>query len=227
MKTLWGHGGIVHVTQFYFQLSQWLSCRSLPTFQATPVPTTPSLYLFQLALCQPKATTVWLTRTIRRKQAADRCVNQMVHLIIHLIFIVTSTMKTREYAQMATSKWSLFDEIISPSCVYLHRVSGDVERKYHLRYYKTAQCVHSTDTRGQCVKVWCYLPLLTWGSERSTLRLRPFGCWSQITPSDIFRLTCSFSIQFDQHEAGFATSLEGEGRDRTSFVIEDQSWHSE
>ncbi|PIO77769.1 hypothetical protein TELCIR_00110 [Teladorsagia circumcincta] len=38
-------------------------------------------------------------------------------------------------------------------CVYLHRVSGDVERKYHLRYYKTAQCVHPTDSRGQCVKV--------------------------------------------------------------------------
>ncbi|KJH46553.1 hypothetical protein DICVIV_07371, partial [Dictyocaulus viviparus] len=69
-------------------------------------------------------------------------------------------------------------------CVYLHRVSGDVERKYHLRYYKTAQCVHPTDSRGQCVK-------------------------------------------FDQHEAGFSTTMDGDGRDRTSFVIEDPLWHSQ
>ncbi|KAK6034495.1 hypothetical protein COOONC_27999 [Cooperia oncophora] len=69
-------------------------------------------------------------------------------------------------------------------CVYLHRVSGDVERKYHLRYYKTAQCVHPTDPRGQCVK-------------------------------------------FDQHEAGFSTTVDGDGRDRTSFVIEDPLWHSQ
>lgn len=37
-------------------------------------------------------------------------------------------------------------------CPYLHRVAGDVERRYHLRYYKTATCVHETDTRGYCVK---------------------------------------------------------------------------
>lgn len=85
-------------------------------------------------------------------------------------------------------------------CVYLHRVSGDVERKYHLRYYKTAQCVHSTDSRGQCVKNGAH-------------------CAFAHTAADL-RLP-----QFDQHEAGFATSLEGDGRDRTSFVVEDQSWH--
>ncbi|KAG9342910.1 hypothetical protein JZ751_015126 [Albula glossodonta] len=38
------------------------------------------------------------------------------------------------------------------SCPYLHRTTGDTERKYHLRYYKTGTCIHETDTRGHCVK---------------------------------------------------------------------------
>ena len=38
------------------------------------------------------------------------------------------------------------------SCPYLHRVAGDVERRYHLRYYKTSPCVYETDARGYCVK---------------------------------------------------------------------------
>lgn len=37
-------------------------------------------------------------------------------------------------------------------CPYLHRTAGDTERRYHLRYYKTAPCVHETDARGFCVK---------------------------------------------------------------------------
>ncbi|XP_070580771.1 RING finger protein unkempt-like [Ptychodera flava] len=37
-------------------------------------------------------------------------------------------------------------------CLYLHRPAGDVERRYHLRYYKTGICVHETDSRGHCVK---------------------------------------------------------------------------
>ncbi|XP_022093640.1 putative E3 ubiquitin-protein ligase UNKL isoform X2 [Acanthaster planci] len=37
-------------------------------------------------------------------------------------------------------------------CPYLHRTTGDTERRYHLRYYKTGTCVHETDTRGHCVK---------------------------------------------------------------------------
>ncbi|KAJ8037135.1 RING finger protein unkempt-like [Holothuria leucospilota] len=37
-------------------------------------------------------------------------------------------------------------------CQYLHRNTGDTERRYHLRYYKTGTCVHETDTRGHCVK---------------------------------------------------------------------------
>ncbi|XP_062444751.1 putative E3 ubiquitin-protein ligase UNKL isoform X7 [Rhea pennata] len=37
-------------------------------------------------------------------------------------------------------------------CLYLHRTTGDTERKYHLRYYKTGTCIHETDARGHCVK---------------------------------------------------------------------------
>ncbi|MBN3320101.1 UNKL ligase, partial [Atractosteus spatula] len=38
------------------------------------------------------------------------------------------------------------------SCPYLHRTTGDTERKYHLRYYKTGTCIHETDARGHCAK---------------------------------------------------------------------------
>lgn len=34
-------------------------------------------------------------------------------------------------------------------------------------------------------------------------------------------------LQFDQHEVGFSTVVDGEGRDKTSFVIEDPQWHCE
>ena len=37
-------------------------------------------------------------------------------------------------------------------CPLLHRTAGDTERRYHLRYFKTAPCVHETDSRGHCVK---------------------------------------------------------------------------
>ncbi|XP_009872880.1 PREDICTED: putative E3 ubiquitin-protein ligase UNKL, partial [Apaloderma vittatum] len=37
-------------------------------------------------------------------------------------------------------------------CPYLHRTTGDTERKYHLRYYKTGTCIHETDAQGHCVK---------------------------------------------------------------------------
>ncbi|UMM42610.1 hypothetical protein L5515_018372 [Caenorhabditis briggsae] len=85
-------------------------------------------------------------------------------------------------------------------CIFLHRVSGDVERKYHLRYYKTAQCVHPTDSRGQCVKNGAH-------------------CAFAHTANDIR------PPMFDQHEVGFATVVDGETRDKTSFVIEDPQWH--
>lgn len=38
------------------------------------------------------------------------------------------------------------------NCAYLHRVTGDTERRYHLRYYKTAACIHETDENGHCEK---------------------------------------------------------------------------
>ena len=34
----------------------------------------------------------------------------------------------------------------------MHRVAGDVERRYHPRYFKTCICVHETDSKGHCVK---------------------------------------------------------------------------
>ena len=34
-------------------------------------------------------------------------------------------------------------------CSLLHRNSGDTERRYHIRYYKTASCVHETDAKGE------------------------------------------------------------------------------
>nr|NP_001123328.1 zinc finger protein ZF(C3H)-17 [Ciona intestinalis]FAA00221.1 TPA: zinc finger protein [Ciona intestinalis] len=37
-------------------------------------------------------------------------------------------------------------------CLYIHRNTGDTERRYHLRYYKTGTCIHETDSRGNCVK---------------------------------------------------------------------------
>lgn len=80
----------------------------------------------------------------------------MAHSTILPTFIATNTTKTLGYVRMGTSKLTVWYSWLLPvffRCIFLHRVSGDVERKYHLRYYKTAQCVHPTDARGQCVKV--------------------------------------------------------------------------
>lgn len=38
------------------------------------------------------------------------------------------------------------------SCPLLHRVTGDTERRYHLRYYKTSACIHETDDNRNCEK---------------------------------------------------------------------------
>ena len=39
------------------------------------------------------------------------------------------------------------------SCPYLHRNTGDTERRYHLRYFKTSICIHKTDEKsGTCIK---------------------------------------------------------------------------
>ncbi|XP_069510846.1 RING finger protein unkempt homolog isoform X2 [Ambystoma mexicanum] len=37
-------------------------------------------------------------------------------------------------------------------CPFLHRTTGDTERRYHLRYYKTGICIHETDAKGNCTK---------------------------------------------------------------------------
>lgn len=42
--------------------------------------------------------------------------------------------------------------VCSVSCPYLHRNSGDTERHYHLRYYKTEKCIHPSTSAGRCSK---------------------------------------------------------------------------
>lgn len=37
------------------------------------------------------------------------------------------------------------------SCPYLHRNTGDTERRYHLRYFKTSICIHKTDSRNNII----------------------------------------------------------------------------
>lgn len=37
-------------------------------------------------------------------------------------------------------------------CALVHRNAGDTEKRYHLRYYKTATCIHETDAKGNCSK---------------------------------------------------------------------------
>ena len=37
-------------------------------------------------------------------------------------------------------------------CPHAHRNAGDTEKRYHIRYFKTAACVHETDAKGHCVK---------------------------------------------------------------------------
>lgn len=101
-------------------------------------------------------------------------------------------------------------------CIFLHRVSGDVERKYHLRYYKTAQCVHPTDARGQCVKNGAHCAFAHTAND-----IRP-PMVAKNSPNKTSYLSV---LQFDQHEVGFSTVVDGEGRDKTSFVIEDPQWH--
>ena len=60
-----------------------------------------------------------------------------------------STKKHEHFSQTHGDNPNL---IFLHSCPYLHRTTGDTERRYHLRYYKTGTCVHETDARGHCVK---------------------------------------------------------------------------
>lgn len=53
----------------------------------------------------------------------------------------------------------MFPSFVAPSrCPYLHRVAGDAERRYHLRYYKTCACIYETDARGHCAKNGAHCP---------------------------------------------------------------------
>jgi hypothetical protein len=40
----------------------------------------------------------------------------------------------------------------SDDCSFVHRNAGDTEKRYHLRYYKTAVCIHEKDVNGCCSK---------------------------------------------------------------------------
>ena len=37
-------------------------------------------------------------------------------------------------------------------CPYAHKNSGDTERRYHPRYYKTVICMYESDAKGLCTK---------------------------------------------------------------------------
>lgn len=88
------------------------------------------------------------------------------------------------------------------SCEFLHRVAGDVERKYHPRYYKTALCVHPTDARGLCSKNGAHC---AFAHSAQDLR-QPLH---------------------DAMEPLDGSLLDPENRDKTSFVIEDPLWHDQ
>ena len=67
---------------------------------------------------------------------------------------IQSCLESREYAPF----YGLYGVFAAPyvnRCSLLHRNSGDTERRYHIRYYKTASCVHETDAKGE-------LPLHVW-----------------------------------------------------------------
>lgn len=97
-------------------------------------------------------------------------------------------------------KSALFIDFVDFSCGFLHRVAGDVERKYHLRYYKTAMCVHPTDGRGICTKNG---PHCAFAHSVHDLR----------------------QAVHDSQENQNGALLDPENRERTSFVIEDPLWH--
>ncbi|XP_052614667.1 putative E3 ubiquitin-protein ligase UNKL isoform X2 [Peromyscus californicus insignis] len=77
-------------------------------------------------------------------------------------------------------------------CPYLHRTTGDTERKYHLRYYKTGTCIHETDARGHCVKNGLHCAF-----AHGPLDLRPPVC-------DIRELQAQEALQNGQLSSGDA-----------------------
>ncbi|XP_021574385.1 putative E3 ubiquitin-protein ligase UNKL [Carlito syrichta] len=88
-------------------------------------------------------------------------------------------------------------------CPYLHRTTGDTERKYHLRYYKTGTCIHETDARGHCVKNGLHCAF-----AHGPLDLRPPVC-------DIRELQAQEALQNGQ--------LSGDGPDLQPGVLASQA----
>lgn len=43
-------------------------------------------------------------------------------------------------------------------CMALHKPANDVERKYHMRFYKTSTCIYETDAKGHCVRNGSHCP---------------------------------------------------------------------
>jgi len=60
-----------------------------------------------------------------------------------------------EYIEIM-NEYDLLVELFS--CPFLHPVVGDVERKFHYRYFKTCACVYDVDTTGICIKYGVHCP---------------------------------------------------------------------
>ncbi|KAF0881240.1 UNK protein, partial [Crocuta crocuta] len=93
-------------------------------------------------------------------------------------------------------------------CPYLHRTTGDTERKYHLRYYKTGTCIHETDARGHCVKNGLHCAF-----AHGPLDLRPPVC-------DIRELQAQEALQNSQLGGGDGTPDLQPGAVASQAVIE-------
>lgn len=59
-----------------------------------------------------------------------------------------------------TVSWNerIFVSVVWRSCLFLHPVVGDVERKFHYRYFKTCACVYDVDSSGICIKNGVHCP---------------------------------------------------------------------
>ncbi|KFD72265.1 hypothetical protein M514_01320 [Trichuris suis] len=93
-------------------------------------------------------------------------------------------------------------------CPFLHRVYGDIERKYHLRYYKTTLCVHATDVAGHCMKNGLHCP---------------FAHGPDDLREPVFELRDSESTSAEDRN----TVELLEHRDRLSYVVEDPIWEDQ
>ena len=99
-------------------------------------------------------------------------------------------------------------------CGMLHRIAGDAERRYHLRYYKTCVCVHETDTRGQCSKNGQHC---AFAHGNDDLRQPIFEAGEEdVSLSDIVNNSCRQSSSIDQ----LSMSLE-----KDIICNEDPAWN--